>query len=142
MAKTKKYQKLPVQIKKAWLKALRGGEYLQGDGQLRRKEESFYTYCCLGVLCDIQAPRRWQDDCFGKQSYTRVSEGQEGIEVGVLTNNRTIILGDHIFDNRDLPNIKNLNAFGLDPAAAVVLANMNDSNKSFKVIANWIDKHL
>ena len=42
------------EVKKIWLAALRGLEYRQGKGRLRRAflmgEES---WCCLGVLCDL-----------------------------------------------------------------------------------------
>ena len=37
------------EIKAQWLTALRGGEYAQGWGQLRKGNE----FCCLGVLCDL-----------------------------------------------------------------------------------------
>ena len=44
-------------VKALWLDALRGGEYVQGQGALRQGfadiDESFY--CCLGVLCDLYA---------------------------------------------------------------------------------------
>ncbi len=39
-------------IKKAWVAALRSGEYKQGTGQLRNKRNEF---CCLGVLCNLHA---------------------------------------------------------------------------------------
>ena len=45
------------EIKALWIKALRSGEYLQGEGALRQEfvdiDESLY--CCLGVLCDLYA---------------------------------------------------------------------------------------
>lgn len=37
-------------VKKKWVKALRSGEYKQGQFQLRPSTENF---CCLGVLCDL-----------------------------------------------------------------------------------------
>ena len=37
-------------VKVEWVKALRSGEYKQGRGVLRSKEDE---YCCLGVLCDV-----------------------------------------------------------------------------------------
>lgn len=40
------------EIKGKWLAALRGGEYEQGRGYLRRGDN---TFCCLGVLADIAA---------------------------------------------------------------------------------------
>jgi hypothetical protein len=38
-------------LKAKWLEALRGFKYVQGRGTLRSPNN---TYCCLGVLCDIQ----------------------------------------------------------------------------------------
>ena len=37
-------------IKARWLEALRGGQYIQGQNNLRNADD---TYCCLGVLCEI-----------------------------------------------------------------------------------------
>ena len=37
-------------VKKKWVAALRSGEYRQGTGRLRSKDDRF---CCLGVLCDL-----------------------------------------------------------------------------------------
>lgn len=39
------------EIKARWLAALRSGEYKQGPGVLRNRDED--TYCCLGVLCEL-----------------------------------------------------------------------------------------
>lgn len=37
------------EVKRAWVEALRSGEYKQCTGRLRRED----GYCCLGVLCDL-----------------------------------------------------------------------------------------
>lgn len=37
------------EIKEKWIKALRSGEYKQGQYQLK----SGNNFCCLGVLCDL-----------------------------------------------------------------------------------------
>ncbi|CAB4143226.1 hypothetical protein UFOVP434_99 [uncultured Caudovirales phage] len=51
--------------KKEWLAALRSGEYEQGNLYLRRNNsEDGYTFCCLGVLCDIYLKKNnltWND---------------------------------------------------------------------------------
>lgn len=36
-------------VKAMWVKALRSGEYQQGQNELRNAD----GYCCLGVLCDL-----------------------------------------------------------------------------------------
>jgi len=39
-------------VKDLWVKALRSGDYKQGRGHLRDRNNNF---CCLGVLCNIHA---------------------------------------------------------------------------------------
>jgi hypothetical protein len=43
--------------KRRWVKALRSGEYKQGQGQLRAGRGADAQYCCLGVLCAITGKR-------------------------------------------------------------------------------------
>lgn len=45
-------------VKEAWIKALESGDYTQCKGQLR-KMNGEASYCCLGVLCDIQEDLSW-----------------------------------------------------------------------------------
>lgn len=40
-------------VKKQWVKALRSGEYKQGEGRLAVIKEGGTVFCCLGVLCDL-----------------------------------------------------------------------------------------
>ena len=47
---------LPWRFKKAWIKALKSGDYIQGTGALRRSidiNNSEIAYCCLGVACIV-----------------------------------------------------------------------------------------
>lgn len=61
-------------IKTKWLAALRGKKYRQALHQLRRGDkESGFSHCCLGVLLDVIAPERWDEQnhhgmCFGELS--------------------------------------------------------------------------
>jgi len=48
-------------IKKAWIEALRSGEYAQTRGSLR--DES--GFCCLGVLCDVAVDGNWEEQPHG-----------------------------------------------------------------------------
>lgn len=54
-----KYWKLPKEFTEKWLKALRSGEYEQGEGMLKDNIPSeidtheTYCYCCLGVAGDL-----------------------------------------------------------------------------------------
>ncbi len=48
------------QIKKQWVEALRSGRYKQGREYLRTElSDGSYSYCCLGVLCDIREVGLW-----------------------------------------------------------------------------------
>ncbi len=57
------------EVKAAWLKALRSGEYQQGKSQLKTPEGA---YCCLGVLCDISKLGEWDAD-----NKYNVTEGED-----------------------------------------------------------------
>lgn len=45
-------------LKEQWIEALRSEKYSQGHGMLRDLADNF---CCLGVLCDIKDPSKWED---------------------------------------------------------------------------------
>jgi hypothetical protein len=48
--------------RQAWLEALRSGDYQQGRGALKQKDEgNGVVYCCLGVACEVIAPERFSD---------------------------------------------------------------------------------
>ncbi len=51
------------ELKRKWLQALRSGRYKQTTGRLRRDCDSNgkYTYCCLGVLCNIINRKGWEN---------------------------------------------------------------------------------
>lgn len=58
--------KLKPEVKALWTAALRSGEYKQGAGKLRNREDEF---CCLGVLCDLQSKSgqpvaEWKEDAY------------------------------------------------------------------------------
>jgi len=46
------------EIKQKWIEALKSGEYKQTDGKLRQDNR----FCCLGVLCDIIDPSKWDGE--------------------------------------------------------------------------------
>jgi hypothetical protein len=55
--------KLPPEVKRRWVTALRSGEYLQGREALRKIDNDTLepVYCCLGVLCQLEGiePESW-----------------------------------------------------------------------------------
>lgn len=49
-------------IKAAWKTNLRSGEFAQGSGQLRSWDSTkkVWTYCCLGILCEMSGLGEWE----------------------------------------------------------------------------------
>lgn len=44
---------MDAQMKARWVKALRSGKYRQARGVLRTSDAEGQTFCCLGVLCEV-----------------------------------------------------------------------------------------
>lgn len=66
--KSERDHKMDQAIKKLWCDALRSGKYKQGHGGLKivMEEGEDYSYCCLGVLCEVyrttvSGSEQWMD---------------------------------------------------------------------------------
>ncbi len=114
-------------LKAQWLKALRSGEYRQGEFRLRDGGQ----YCCLGVLCDIIDPDGWEGDIFhdrhnreSSSNVVPVSMALDlfGLEGLAATTNQN---GELSFRDRTGSNVN--------------LADMNDSGMPFHQIADVIE---
>ena len=111
------YPKLPPKFKTKWLKALRSGEYEQGESDLFNKKTN--TYCCLGVACNIA----------GHQKSLEIYE-------------------ESYIDKMPARNVPAMLRGLNDDTAPSLLADMNDATgsygkrRSFKQIANWIERNL
>jgi len=119
-----KFPKMNPKIKKMWVKALRSGEYGQGQKRLLTIEKSGeHSFCCLGVLCDLhsrETGEKWniRNDLF---------DGKVGAYE----------------DYETMPGEGVDSWAGLDTEAQDILASMNDDRRlSFKQIANWIQNNL
>lgn len=118
--------------KKNWLKALRSGEYKQGEAALRKEaNDGIEKFCCLGVLCDLVEPNQWR----------RVAG--HGFDEAVAWCNGPA--GNNGIPRKDLleklglnRKISRSNRFGY--SIAEKLAYMNDNGKNFTEIANWIEQ--
>jgi len=111
----KKDVRLPKVFKAKWIKALRSGKFEQGQHYLQYGNE----YCCLGVACRILNPK---------------------MKLG----NKTLISSlPNKGKNTRVPAIlrEEENQLILGPVVEKLIK-MNDNGKSFKVIANYISKHL
>lgn len=102
-------------IKKQWIEALRSGEYKQGKNYLRNIENNF---CCLGVLTDLYCKEKNEEwELIEKTYYFDVSK---------------VFLSEKVEGWSGLQNEYSIGT----------LMTMNDSGKTFKEIADYIEKKL
>jgi hypothetical protein len=110
-------QVLPKAFRDAWLKALRSGAYQQGIGVLRQRGDDNKDYfCCLGVAADICDNTLW-----GAYDY----EGHKPFAYDGL----------YSFTKFYGPNDV------LEPDFVQHLISMNDKDKPFTFIADWIEQN-
>lgn len=105
------------EIKAKWVEALRSGEYAQTVRRLARIRGGTTQYCCLGVLCEVNAePRRqtrMEDD-----SYTYGANSTGSLEYGLQEK------------------------YGLAASDHSHLIGLNDGGASFLEIADYIEANL
>ena len=93
-------------VKQQWIEALRGGEYKQGRGVLRSKEDE---YCCLGVLCDLMGVR-WQDrggSCLMADGYTMSLPNYARMKSGVNDKDEGVLQRLNDRERKTFPEIAN-----------------------------------
>jgi hypothetical protein len=100
------------ELKQKWVEALRSGKYEQGKNNLRNVNNNF---CCLGVLCDLVDPIKWE----------------EGDRESRFYNGHKAFLPDAIQESA-----------GLEVSRLNVLMAMNDSGRTFDQIADYIEREL
>lgn len=119
---------MKTKYKRKWIKALRSGKYKQGTDYLKRGDE----FCCLGVLCDLvkdelgadwEIQRIYHSDFVGE---FLGCDNELPDDVAELVG-----LSDVVGSYRAL--------FGNKPRS---LAQDNDSGKTFKQIANIIERRF
>lgn len=100
-----------------WIEALRSGKYKQAKGAMRVKQkDGSYAYCCLGVL---------RHEVLGKKNAALDSGGQK---IGVLS-------------SRDVKDCELISYNPYIEQKDLRLSELNDNGKSFKYIANLIEKN-
>jgi len=115
-----KHLKLNPKFKKTWTSALRSGDYVQGQ------------------------------DTLINHTVDHVVDPKTGYEVATVPLALHCCLGvmQHCLTGRqpnegqNMPSKKMLKRVNMTHETANKLSEMNDSGKSFTVIANWIDKNL
>ena len=110
-------------IKKAWVKALRSGEYEQGVGKLCETIDGVDFYCCLGVLSNECLDGYWVKDENSAKWYFHDS----------YTECDSVFILPHII-TKDL-KITEEKWMG-------ILSEKNDNGWSFEEIADWIEENL
>ena len=128
------------EVKKIWVDALRSGEY----EQCKKKLYNGSAYCCLGVLCDLYAKSK------GKKKAFEIYYNMYGFSFGEEEEGKNV--------SNLLPRIV-MEWAGLEPFAitpdynetdirsgqahnATWISGLNDKGKSFKQIADIIDKRM
>lgn len=119
-------------FKKAWIKALRSGEYRQGTGRLVNDNDEFF---CLGVAANLlikdgSTKGKWiENDGLGWVFGRSLNEWSRDC----ITNG-----GSCPVWLCEVLNNEGGDAFNVEER----LMNLNDDGKSFKSIADWIEKYL
>lgn len=127
--------------KDRWIKALRSGEYEQCGGQLKVTRDDKAYFCCLGVLCDLTKNRAgikedWEDDGGKRVPSFMGKSGSLPEEVCKLTG----LLEEE--DEEGFRYPKWDGEYIGSKKEERSLAEDNDSGKSFKQIANIIEKRF
>jgi hypothetical protein len=104
---------MDAQLKAKWVEALRSGEYEQARGHLNDHKHN--TFCCLGVLADIQDGIEWRN------------LGCPYIDEDCVANHGLL-----------LPPASG----GLISELQQILAEKNDEGCSFAQIADYIEENL
>lgn len=117
---------MDVELKTKWVAALRSGEYEQGRNYLCNDHSGDYTFCCLGVLCDLINPNGWR-------SPTTDADEDGNYET------ENVRYFDHM---ADFPAAELLIDAGLTIPIATNLASKNDNGTPFAEIADYIEENL
>jgi len=117
------------EIMKKWVKALRSGEYKRAVTALCRENKNGYcSFCCLGVLIELYIQEKnkiLKTKIYWKTSYTGVLEfgGKNGFLPEKVKNWAGMNTNNGVYSYKD------------------TLAKDNDNGKSFKQIADVIEKN-
>lgn len=134
--------KLKPEVKEAWLKDLRSGEYKKGKGYLKfvyehKNGKKETRYCCMGVLSEgqkVESRLRGSPVCHTDEGKQLASFDYSNHDSDVYMPNMEWFEG--LFDERGKVFSQTIEDL------ADKLAGMNDGNQSFKKIADWIERNL
>lgn len=115
---------------KAWIKALRSGDYKQTQGQLYTGK----AYCCLGVACDLYLKEKglkWTKET--KRTYGIPTEDSE-LQTTELSEDIAAWFGLGIHNNPEV--------LDKDGARVSLISLNDDRGYSFKQIAKVIEQQI
>lgn len=143
--------KLKPEVKEAWLKALRSGDYAQGKHRLLTTHGA--AFCCLGVLCDLgvkagiieRSDREpipgYQDVTFGGETHYPPAEVTNWATEG----NVPLVAGEaDLMAAWFVPMPEGLeDSMYVSQGGRISLAALNDEyGYTFAQLADLIEKHL
>jgi hypothetical protein len=109
------------EIKKKWVDALRSGKYKQGRDGLHDRLNN--TFCCLGVLCDVEGLESVHDPESRWARY--IFDNHDDRKSSVVTLHNSYRDKIHIM-----------------PSEVCKLVDMNDRGVPFHEIADYIEENL
>ena len=128
-------------VMKKWVKALRSGKFKQGQGTLKQfNKQGQAQHCCLGVLCELY-------------NETMKKNKKKTLPEKVFDNDRDFSYGYSRFGGKkeDLPKeVKDWSGISNSMGEFTTdnpihdqynLADLNDTGRKFKTIANIIEKN-
>ena len=125
---------MKVEIARRWAKALRSGEYVQGNGFLKTSnvDGGNVRHCCLGVLCEIAIKDGVQCPVVdGIHSLTNLRTHHYGVE-----RNHTAVPHEVLAWS----GLKH--PLGFLPKDDAFLCRLNDGGMGFNEIASVIEDHF
>lgn len=120
------FPKLKSEIKEQFLKALRSGDYQQGNGKLY--ESASDAYCCLGVLCNVVGYDNLKTD-----GCSYLPEDVQNIVFESGHCNNPPLLTKEDYDELLIKGPQNMNKFSA--------AGTNDAGVSFEIIADLVERN-
>lgn len=118
------FEKLPKRLKTKWVKALRSGKYKQATGALYNPDQG--GHCCFGVLGNLIG--KTDEEMSNHGNLDHLSD-TTGVPTQFISN----------FD-KECPLVDKLVLF--NDGKYNLKTNKTEGKKSFKYIANWIEKYL
>lgn len=141
-------KKMKKVVKRWWLEALRSGEYARGEGELVAHDtcegRDEYRFCCLGVLENIYHEKNgteFPENMFFAGWHSDPVATWSGLSNNECAKEKDCVKVKTNFDDFGWYGEDKLNSHHYI-APHEYLAQMNDEGKSFKRIAQWIEKNL